>query len=141
MFVILGYVVILGGVLGGFALAGRDLDEDLAGDHAGNLEQHVAAGIAVAATVLLLVFSNHTYDIRGTWEVSAEWDSGDSFLSIITFTGELESGTGSERLIPGVGVQLTGGDGTPDVTLGICWPPSEYGSSGQRDGGSRWRIL
>ena len=39
------------------------------------------------------------------------------------------SSTGSERLIPGVGVQLTGGDGTPDVTLGVCWPPSEDGKA------------
>ncbi|UCH34551.1 MAG: hypothetical protein JSV65_18845 [Armatimonadota bacterium] len=39
------------------------------------------------------------------------------------------SSTGSERLIPGIGVQLAGGGGTPDVTLGLCWPPSEYGKA------------
>jgi len=37
------------------------------------------------------------------------------------------SSKGGERLIPGIGVLLLGGDGTPDVTLGVCWAPSEYG--------------
>ena len=53
-------------------------------------------GVAVVATVVLLLVAKTTYDIRGTWEVSAAWDTGGSFLSILTFTGELESGTGTE---------------------------------------------
>jgi len=39
------------------------------------------------------------------------------------------STAGSERLIPGLGVLVHGGDGTPDITLGICWTPDEYGAA------------
>jgi len=45
------------------------------------------------------------------------------------------SSNGSERLIPGVGVRVRGGEGAPDLTLGVCWPPSEYGLA--RIGGLR----
>lgn len=37
------------------------------------------------------------------------------------------SSRGSQHLIPGLGVQLYGGTDAPQVTLGICWVPSEYG--------------
>jgi len=43
------------------------------------------------------------------------------------------SSAGSERLIPGVGAVLAGGREQPDLMVGVCWTPSEYG--GARIGG------
>jgi hypothetical protein len=108
-----------------------------AGDVAGAAATTAQAGSAAAAEVISgFINANHgagLYMIYGRDATGIgpglEWQmfKGCRWLRFNLIAAA--SSAGSERLIPGVGALLPGGGDKPELTMGVCWTPGEYGAA------------